>query len=96
MVLAHPQLPPAVAQALAVPALEDAVLEVLDESVPLHPVEAIQVHAIWAELLKLAEMLNDNQMIVAAPETWRKALAVTGCMLATSAAACTGAGANSA
>ena len=43
VVLAHPQLPAAVARALGIPPLEDAVLEVLDPGLQLQPLESIQV-----------------------------------------------------
>jgi hypothetical protein len=43
VVLAHPQLPAAVAEALGIARLEDAVLEVLDDSSPWEPLDAIQV-----------------------------------------------------
>lgn len=42
VVLVHPQLPPLVARALGIPPLEDAVQEVLDDSLPLQPLDAIQ------------------------------------------------------
>ena len=45
VVLAHPQLPAAVAAALGIPPLEDAVLEVLDPGLQLQPLESIQVRA---------------------------------------------------
>ena len=43
VVLAHPQLPAAVAEALGIARLEAAVVEVLAETAPSEPLDAIQV-----------------------------------------------------
>ena len=64
VVLAHPQLPAAVARALGIPPLEDAVLEVLDPGLQLQPLESIQVSpdALQTAGLGRAQVLSQSPL----------------------------------